>query len=233
MYVGEMISWAQKRQAAGWTTPQLLNVLNTVQNTLYKYECPQNLLIDTATGRPPLLTTTQNQFVYNGPANTWRVSNILLRWYRNSSYDYEYYDYGINDYGYYDAPPVNTTEPININGNFYLPFYFVNCRDATEGGLPSIRFSRSPGDTQTTYFIQAYEAPTQITSKNQQLTIPDSNGAHLKYVYPAFLAAIEGFNQGNMKEAMAYIETQICPNIWRVMRGGAQGKRNRVTNRPY
>ena len=126
MYVGDFISWAENRQAAGFTRPQLISILDALHKALYKYECPQNLIIDPATGRPPVLQTTASRLSYDGPANSWRVSNILLRWFRGSSYDYQFYDYGIADYGYIDSPPVNTTEPININGNYYLPFPFVS-----------------------------------------------------------------------------------------------------------
>jgi len=233
MYTGEFVSWALKRQATGFTEPEAINLLNIVQNALYKYERPQSLYVDPATGRIPTLTTAANTIQYDGPDNTWRVSNVLFKWQANADFDYGYSDYGISDFGYVDAPPLNTREPININGNFYVPFPFVRCLDAVEGGVPQILFSRSVGSTSGIFFLESYMLPTQITSKNIQLTIPDSNGAHLKYVFPAYMKAFEAFNQGNIAEAMMYIEKVIAPQIWTIMAGGAQGKRHRVTNRPY
>ena len=185
------------------------------------------LVIDPATGRPPLLTTTDfNYGPYNGPAGSWRVSSIMLK---EPVIDYNLLDYG-GQYG--EKPYVNTTDHIEINGNWYYPFPFAKADDALDGALPQIFFSRNPGASTTKYYMQAFRTPTQITSTRIPLPIPDSYGCHRLYLLPACLALIEATDHGNYADGVAYIEGTLKPLMWKVVNKGQQGQRHKVTMRP-
>ena len=226
---GELVSWI-KTAKSGWARENdIVPVIREVVNILCKSETAQSLIVDSATGRPPLLTTTSlNYGPYDGPSDAWRVSNILLKQPINEYGTFTEYD------GLYDEKPyVNTTEPIEINGNWYYPFPFVKTEDALNGSAPQIVFSRNPGAYDNRYYMQAYESPVQIMSDRIQLPIPDSYGAHRLYVFPACLALIEAMDHGNYQNALAYIEGVIKPEMLKVLNGGAQGSRHRVTPRPF
>ena len=228
---GELVSWI-KQAKSGWARENdIIPIIREVVNMLCKVEQASTIIIDPTTGRPPILNVTAlNYGPYNGPANAWRVSNILLK---QPIYDLDYnYALYYQDM-YWEKPYVNTTERIEINGNWYYPFPFVKCTDAILGNQPQIMFSRNPGTTSTRYYMQAYQTPVQIMSDRIQLPIPDSFGAHRAYVFPACLALIEASDHGDFEKAVEYIEQVVKPRIWKVLNGGAQGNRHRVQLRPY
>jgi hypothetical protein len=222
MKTSELITLIIRAQAAGFTrSGDVLPMLREVVNILCKQEVAQFLYLDPATGRPQILTTVAGTMgPYDGPAGTWRVSNILLETPPNG------------DYGYVNVAE-NGTEPIEINGRMYFPVYYVKCEDALEDALPQIYFSKDPGASTTKYYMQAYKSPVQITSDRIQLPIPDSNGAHRSIVYPAVMALIEGQNNGNYAEAIHYIGNTLSPKLQSILDHGAQGKRHQVHVRPY
>jgi hypothetical protein len=224
---GELVSWI-KQAKSGWARQNdIIPVIREVVNILCKVESAQFLILDTGTGRPPLLSTTQYNFgPYAGPTGSWRVSQIMLK--------EPAFDYGSKEDAIYaEKPYVNTSEPIEINGNWYYPFPFVSSVDAINGALPQIMFSRDPGTNDAKYYQRAYRSPVQIMSDRIQLPIPDSYGCHRLYVLPACLALIEAMDHGNYADGLVYIEGTIKPLMWKVLNGGEQGKRHRVTMRPY
>jgi hypothetical protein len=227
--VGELASWITTAKSGWAREDDVIPIIRSVVNMLCKVEAKRFLLINAATGRPPTLVTRDTvNGPYNGPVGVWRVTRILLR---QPVLDYGlYYDY---DSEYAEKPYLNTTEPVEINGNWYYPFNFAKAEDALEGGRVPIMFSRNPGATTDRYFMQAYQLPTQITSDRQVLPIPDSYGAHRAYVFPACLALIEAMDHGNYEKAVSYIEGTIRPLVWKVLNKGFDGSRNRVTSRPY
>jgi hypothetical protein len=224
---GELVSWI-KHAKRGWARENdIVPIIRETVNILCKVETAQFLIIDATTGRPPLLTTADGNYgPYNGPAGSWRVSGILLKEPAT--------EYGMHaDSVYAEEPPVNTTEHIVVNGNWYYPYLFARTEDALYGAEPRIYFSRNPGTTTTRFYQRAYRAPTQITSDRIQLPIPDSYGCHRLYVLPACLALIEAIDHGNYADSLAYIENTIKPQMWKVLNGGEHGRRGRVTMRPY
>lgn len=226
---GELYAWI-KQAKSGWAQESVVApIVRDVCNILCKCEQARFMMIDPATGRPYLLTTANNTFgPYQGPVGSWRVSNILLK---EPAYNYiSAPDYGIT---LGEEPYANTTEPITINGNWYYPYPFCKFDDALDGARPIGYFSRNPGTSTTRFYMQAYHAPTPVTSSAVPLPIPDSYGCHRLYVFPACLKLIEGIDHGNVEDAVAYIEGTIKPLMWKVLNKGAQGKRNRVTPRPY
>ena len=224
MRTSDIISLAASRVAAGFTPDELYFMLNATQNALYKYERPQTMIVDPDTGILPILATQAGVFQYDGPDNSWRVSRVMMKR-RDAAVDY-----GLDNTNY---SPYRTEEPIEINGQHYTDYPFVGTVDALEGGVPTINFSKDPGTTTNKFYVQAFRLPEQITSDAIELTIPDSNGLHLKYVFPAFVRVVQAFNQGDFPDAMMYIEQRIAPAMWAVLSAGAQGKSHRVTARPY
>ena len=119
---GEIASWI-KTAKSGWARENdIIPIIREVVNILMKQETAQTLIIDPATGRLPTLATTDSTFgPYNGPASSWRVSNILLK---EPTNDYQH----LQNYDslYTELPHVNTSERMEINGNWYYPFNFVH-----------------------------------------------------------------------------------------------------------
>ena len=226
---GELVSWV-KQSKSGWARENdIVPIIRSVVNILCKAESARFLIIDPATGRPPILTTTSLNFgPYDGPVGAWRVSNILLK--RPAS---KYNDYNIYNSSYGEFPVINTTDPVEINGNWYYPFPFVKVDDALDGGRVQISFSRNPGDNSTRYYMQAYREPAQITSDRVQLPIPDSYGCHRLYILPACLSLIEAIDHGDYEKGVTYLEGTIKPLMWKALNRGTQGNRGRVTPRPY
>ena len=227
--VGELAAWI-KTAKSGWARENdIIPIIRDAVNIFCKTENKRSLIINPATGRPFTLTTTDFGYgPYDGPAGSWRVTRILLK---QPIQDYGlYYDY---DSEYSEKPYLNTTEPIEITGNWYYPFNFAKGEDALDGSLPQIEFSRNPGATTDRYYMQAYRLPTQITSDRQVIPIPDSYGAHRAYLLPACLALIEAMDHGDYQKTVAYIETAMKPLVWKVLNKGFGGGRNRVTPRPW
>ena len=243
MTSGELVSLLSSSQAQGFSRPLLFSILDMVQNALMKHESLQSIAIDSTTGLLPLLTTVNNIYRYDmsteiTPAKSnilrpvFRVSNIMLKKPLRNDYNFDFVDYESNS-----EPPVNTTEPIEIGGNFYYPYYSIHQEDAlldSSGNVtgPFITFTRNPGDTTNKFYVKAAMACTKITSDRQQLTIPDIDGSHLMIVFPCFAKVIEARNNGNYEEAFEYMKAKRY-ELWDIISKGAQGKRHRVTPRPY
>jgi len=223
----ELEAWVKQAISGLADEGIIIPVIREVVNILCKVEAARFLMIDPSTGRPYLLTTAAGSYgPYNGPVGAWRVSNLLLKEPAN--------DYGMDIYeNFTEKPFTNTTEPIEINGNWYYPYNFCKADDALEGARVQIHFSRDPGTTTDRFYTQAYRTPTQITSNRIPLPIPDSYGCHRLYVLPACLALIKANDHGNYADALTYIEGTIKPEMWKVLNKGAQGRQRRVTMRPY
>lgn len=235
-----MVSLVTTGQAQGFSRPIVISLLNILIEALGKHESAQNLVLDPATGALPNLATTINQPVYDLSDNTvwpfdgiWRVSCVYTKDALASDYD----DYETLDYGAEYDQPVNTSVSVNINGNWYYPYYQVQSRDAVldaDGNMsgPILTFTRQPGTTTTKYFIQGYRIHNRITSERQPIPLPDSDGAHLRIVFPCLTKLIEARNNGNYDEAMEYINMKRI-ELYGIIDKGTQGKQHRVIPRPY
>lgn len=228
MYTNEILARAVRGQAHGMSRQQdLIPLLNTVVQILYKAETPQSLLIDPSTGRIPVLATTQGSFgPYLGPVDTWRVANILV-W----SETYDRSDYGWSGTDLSDR--INEYDEIIINGNKYYRFNYIRTEDALEGALPQMWFTCDPGTTTNYYYVQAYKNHPAITSDRIQLQIPDAGGAHQTIVVPGLIRLLQAQNNGDYMEAIEYIEQTLKPRLYAMMGKGAHGNRRQTTPRPW
>lgn len=213
--------------AHGFSLPNdVLPLLNTAVQILYTHECAQTMLIDPATGRPPLLATTQGTLgPYLGPVDTWRIGKVLV----NADTE-DNADYGLL---ISDDLIIDTTDIVTISGNDYYVFQYTRTEDALEGGRPQLWFSQDPQTIATRYYLQCYKRHPKLTSDRVQLSIPDSGGAHQTIVVPALMKLIEAQNHGAYMEAVEYIEQQLKPRLWAMMSKGAHGARHQTTRRPW
>ena len=239
-----MISLLSTSQAQGFGRPVLVFLLNQVIQALRTHESAQNMAhavnLATTNGRLPTLATQNNVYRYDLSDNTiwphedvWRVAKIHTR--EELTNDYE--DYNITDYGSEYDKPVNTSQAVEINGNWYFPYYQCRSYDLELDGDgnsigPIVEFSRNPGDTTDRYFIQAYKSVQIVSSDRQPIPLPDSDGAHLMIVFPCFTKLIEARNNGNYEEAFEYIKFKRI-ELYGILDKGAQGQTHTVTPRPY
>ncbi len=228
--VGTIANWVIKRQAQGYNrVSDVLPIINECHKLFYKHESSQGI-ITAANGRLPYLTTSDGVYDYDAPVvdgvTPWCVSGIFLRGYDNN-------DYHLSENELSERPVQNTTDYMQFGGNYYYKYLFVHSFDALEGVVSKIKLTRNPGDTTAKYHLLMYKTPTEITSDRQQLQLPDRDGAHLLYFFPAVMKIIEGQNNGNYIEAAEYIETKLKPAFWRVMNSGCKGRRGRTMPRPW
>ena len=73
-----------------------------------------------------------------------------------------------------------------------------------------------------------YKKTADIISDRIQLQIPDRDGAHWLYFFPAVMKWIEAQNHGNYMEAVGYIEDVLKPKIKEVLSSGATGHRHKT-----
>lgn len=227
MYTSEILARAIKGQAHGFSLPaDVLPLLDTVVQILYKHECAQTMLIDPSTGRIPLLATTQGTLgPYLGPTDTWRIAKVLIDADTETNIDYGFL--------LSDDLLIDDLDIVTISGNDYYVFPYVRTEDALEGALPQLWFSKDPTTTTTRYYLQCYKNHPKITSDRVQLRIPDSGGAHQTIVLPALMKLIEAQNHGNYMEGVEYIEQTMKPRLWSMMSKGAHGARHQTTRRPW
>lgn len=226
----EIISWVIKRQAQGYNrVADVLPIINECHKLFYKHETSQ-AVITNSNGRLPFLRTIKGVYEYSAPvvnsSTPWSVAYVLLR--EPLSRDYNIYDYQFSE-----PPPVNTVEYVEFGGNYYYPYQFVRTLDALEDQSCRIVFSRNPGNTTNKFSLLMYRRPREILSDRIQLQLPDRDGAHMMYFFPAVMKMIEAQNHGNYMEAVEYIESYLKPKYWKVMNSGAQGRRHKTMSRYF
>lgn len=227
---GEIVSWIIKSQAEGFNrTADVLPIVNEVHKIFYKHEASQGVITD-SDGSLPRLVTTANTFEYDAPTVNgqvpWCCSGISLR--EPISRDYNIYDYQFSE-----PPPINTVEYMEWQGNYYYKYQFARTLDALEDEVCKIIFSRNPGNTRNKFRLLMYKKPREILSDRIQLQVPDRDGLHRMYFFPACMKLIEAQNHGNYMEAIDYIEKYLKPKVWKVMNSGAQGRRHRTMPRYF
>jgi len=230
--VGQIASWVIKSQAQGFRRiSDVIPIINEVNKILYKHECSQGVITDPVDGDLPNLATTDGTYLYDAPVigafTPWCVSGVYLR--RPISRDYNF----SHDYQYSEPPLVNTFEYLEFGGNYYYPYNFIHTTDALEGQVAQITFTRNPGTSTDRFRLLMYKTPTEIDSDRIQLSIPDRDGAHRNYVFPAVMKLVEAQNNGNYIEAVDYIENVLKPKVWKVLNSGAQGRRHKTMPRYY
>jgi len=148
------------------------------------------------------------------PADIWRVGEILVQYPQTIDYNIPYvYNYGSQ---------TNLQRPIQdrfFNGVRYARIQQGVNRDRIGTTLCAVHFRYNPGE-QTVYYI-GYVTPTELTSEAIPLSLPE----HLHtYLYAATIALINGYQNGDILEAITFIEDEIKPKITKERNAGAQGR---------
>jgi len=229
--VGEIASQVIKSQAQGFNRESdVIPAINLIHKMVTNREVPQLVVTDPATGSLPILPTQTGVLDYNAPVvgghTPWCISGVYTRWPNTR-------DYGSVDYNYYEPPLVNTTDYKEFGGNYYYQYQFATSFDALEDVASFVRFSRDPGDTDNRFYLLMYRTTAEITSDRIQLQIPDRDGAHMLYFFPAVMKWIEAQNHGNYMEAVGYIEDVLKPKIKEVLSSGVTGHRHRTQSQYY
>jgi len=228
--VGQIATWVIKSQAKGFNRiADVLPIINEVHKIFYKHESSQGVITG-SDGSLPELPTKTNVVEYDAPVvngiTPWCVSGVYLRQPVSN-------DYNILDYQCSEPPLVNTVDYHEFGGNYYYEYQFVRTLDALEDEGAKIIFSRNPGTTTSMYHLLMYKKPREISSDRIQLQIPDRDGLHRMFFFPAVMKLIEAQNHGNYMEAVEYIENNLKPKVWKVMNSGAQGRKHRSQARYF
>ena len=218
-------------QAEGWNRTGekgLLEMLNLTQEILYNTESHQSIAIRTD-GDLPYIATSASTYQYTLNQSTtglsddiWRVGQVLVKPpFSNQLLAAIRVEYGITP---------NLRQPIQQmewNGVEYFRFFQIKMKDARRGGHPLLTFTLDPGDTTQDFYLIAYKKAEELVSENIRLTIPEH--LHITHVLPAAMKLVEGFQNGNMIEALAFIKKEYGPEIQEELNQGDQGETHSIT----
>jgi len=224
----QLVKWIQLN-ANGWNrigTQGILPILNEAQNILLQNETAQNAAYDNATGLFPSFDTEKEKYEYDMPKTIWRVGQILLVSPVSSDLNLDLNpEYGM------ESNIQLETENVFYNGRKYVRFPFVSTRDRTHDDACKVRFFTDPGDTEGIFLYRGYQLPTQLTSENIQLQIPEKY--HMSVVMPAVQSLIDAFETGTWIDATTYIEEKLRPKLIEEMNMGEQGISHYITRREF
>lgn len=178
-----------KREASSWSRELIRSLISDVHYIMMAHPMQQNRIIDTSTGKDPIFATTNGTYEYNGnttdmanfPANT--TAFLIDKVYTGSL--------GESSYTEIDGIP--------IIGTYGTPGKW--------------RFKENPGTTTTTtgYKARAYKTPTNITSEEIELEVPEN--WHLTGVYEGVMGWIEKTDNGKSARWNDFI-LKLCPKFW-------------------
>jgi hypothetical protein len=121
---------------------------------MVSHDCERNIIIDTTTGFPPLLTTVAGTYNYSLPLTVRKLKTVFI------DTDEDNYD----DYGTYDC------YQFKDKTFYWIP---VTSRPKSLSNAATITFRSDPGSTTAKYYYEGYRAPTEITSVEVELDIEE------------------------------------------------------------
>lgn len=220
--INELVNYL-RLQAPGWNitgAKGCLEILNQVQDMLYLQDTFQTIAF-MPDGSLPVLTTNDDDRDYTlNKATTglsddiWRCDLVLTR------VPFQR-DYGLN---HEQRVYINTRV---FNGIEYYKYYHVSTVDARRDGHPELLFSTNPGATTDKFYLLCYKKPTPITSVKIQSALPEQ--MHINVFLPAALKLLEGYQNGNIIEAIAFIEDEFKPKAQEILNKGEQGQFSTIT----
>jgi hypothetical protein len=192
----------------------VLRYLNSAHEILMTQEAQQNLVFDMATGKLPVLNTTQGTFNYVMPATIWRVSAILI--------DDEKALPLRNDYHFRHGIRLSYKNSVVIGGRVYARIPFIRTWDYINSVTPChVMFTRDPETRSDFFFRESYRRPTQILSESIQ---PDIQPPwDFDVLLPAAAHLIEGVLNGNYDDARRIVRGELKPAMWKQLDSGDQG----------
>lgn len=200
---------------AGWNRDGdhgVLKYLNQAHRILMSAEAELTLITDETTGKLPTFDTTAETYVYTMPSNVRRVAAVYIL---SSSSPISNKDYG-------RQLPYSDQNTRIINGERYTRIW---CAKGTtrinSSTLSKVTFSRDPGSTTGYYYYEAYKVPTDISSENIAVDVPEPYDFH--YLVPAASKLIEAMQNYTLAEVVSYIQTVMRPAMWKEINAGDQG----------
>lgn len=220
--VSELLTWMELelhgwvREGARGTRP----ILNQVHKMLLTQECEQNLILDDATGDFPFITTRNNVFAYDCPADVWRIGKILIDADTQLSVDY-------------NSAVVPTYDATTISGKQYYRIRNTDSRDSRPNRAARLFFKGvNPGATTAVYRRYAWRLPVEITSSMVQHEMPGSTDVEI--LLPCAMRWVDAINDhANLEAVRNDIITIWKPLVYREMNRGEHGSSDFSIKRDY
>lgn len=202
MTVQGIINMLQKSNP-DWTSPMLLDLLNSFVEMVLKIDTVENLVFDPTTGRLPYLETSQGVFSYTLPSTYYKCKYILEHeghsgYPNNLAFQAHHSHYAFN------------TVSIELGAHRYRQVPVVLQPQFGTGSV-TVLFQFDPQNTTNTYHVYAYQAGNSIVSINSTLQIESK--FHLSHVIPACQMLIDGLDNGNFQDIMPVVNTMFVEPI--------------------
>jgi hypothetical protein len=211
MTTRELVVYLQKK-ASQYTAAELLFLVDQVCKTVLSKVTAQRYNVDTATGMPPYLVTTDSVYTYDCPDDCMRTLAIFsedIKSYSRIKYDAVIKSYEYRGSSYYALP--------------------IKSIDALPGQLAQVTFiGFNPGDTTDKYYHQyALKAPN-ITSEKVNIPIPEQ---HHFAIADGVLARIRSEKFGDASEWNYWMKRTML-DIVSELNQGAQPMMGATPTRP-
>jgi hypothetical protein len=211
MTTRELIVYLQKK-ASQYTPAELLFLTDQVCKMILGKVSAQRYNMDTATGMPPFLSTTDGIYTYDCPSDCMRTIAVFsedIKSYSRIKYDAVIKSYEYRGSSYYSLP--------------------IKSIDALPGQLAKITFvGFNPGTTTDKYYHQyAIKAP-DITSQNVDIPIPEQ---HHFAIADGVLARIRSERFGDNSE-WVFWQKRTMLDIVSELNQGAQPQMGATPTRP-
>jgi len=212
-------------------TNGLLFFLNTAQNILTLQPAEQNIVFGTD-GRLPSFNTVDGTYVYEAPAEIWRVEGVYIEGNVTNrlieEFIYRNFDYGV--YGSNYRTGVRELERRTITGIEYFRTPYVRTQDASDTGRATATFTENPGATTAEYRWYGLRRDTAIVSDSIPLTVKPPYD--YMYLLPATLLLIQGFKDGDFLNKHAEV-LALAKKYQLELNKGEQGEFNGSIERGF
>lgn len=157
-----------QKKCGNATVQEILDALDEIQLIVYSQNCFQTTKIE-STGMPPILTTTNNLYEYDCPADCRDTAAVFMEspvrgYSRVIGYEREYY--------------FNNKRYVAVDGQG---------RQATLTDVAKFYFKDNPGTTTDKYYHLYYLRPTRITDISIELILPEEKHYLLRKAVIAML----------------------------------------------
>jgi len=203
VYTTSQIVERIKLQAPDWSsvgTQGLVSIVNEVNRVMMGSDIDHMVVIDSATGLPPFLSTTDGTLHYDCPSNCRKVASVFI----SSNDNHNTYDkYGpyqritYQDKMFYEVP--------------------ITSRRISLSSAATVTFRDNPGATTSKYYLKYYREPTSISSINIQIDVPPD--AHPLFI-DGVLARIAPIQYGKVNPWLDWLD-RMKMEFWQEMNDNA------------
>jgi hypothetical protein len=192
-----------QRRATNYSRPQILDILNEVQQIVYSQETEQTTYIDPATGMPPYIQTTEGVYTYDAPSNCRRTACVFSMSLPNS---------------FSRTRPVGPRREYYFRNKGYYKIAVASRDKQPDGTLAQVIFQEDPGTTTDKYYHSYWLEFPELLDESQQLILPDH--VHF-YLRRAVIAMISNEEYGETGGDIMMIE-EIAKKIRKELNRGEQ-----------